>query len=230
MNLFPKLAKRLELQNNTIEACLREAQARRVSSEWSLEGLDCGDNLSSLGMTIMMALIFTGWLGIRVRVFIGLCRSALLGIWNDTNDNFQLLDCTKTIKNSFEICPHFLDCPESGTDICVKKGMIIEVRTAVKWHVAQIIKVRPDLMSAHVQYIGNKREDWISLSSHCWKRLSDENSDSDRVIRYLIKKNDLLKKIDSTECYNDHQYDHLDGNCDDPCVVVEQKRKVSKTV
>ena len=42
MTFFPKLSRRIELQGSTIEACLREAQARRASCEWSLEELDCG--------------------------------------------------------------------------------------------------------------------------------------------------------------------------------------------
>ena len=79
LQTFPKLARRLELQKSTVDACLQEAQARRVSSEWSLESLDCGGNLSSMGMTVMMALILAGWLGVRVRVFIGRCHCSLGG-------------------------------------------------------------------------------------------------------------------------------------------------------
>jgi hypothetical protein len=215
MSIFPKLARRLELQNNTFEACVREAQARRISSEWSLETLDCGGNLTSMGMTVMMALVLTGWLGIRVRVFLGRCRSALLGVWNDMNGDYQLVDCTKTIKNTFEISPHLSGCPESGKDICVKKGMIIEVRAMAKWHLAQILKVRPDLMSAHIQYIGNERQDWISLSSQCWKRLSDENSDADKVIRFLTKNKKSL-----------HMQE--EDTVDDPCVSVSRKRNANE--
>jgi hypothetical protein len=214
MSIFPKLARRLELQNNTIEACVREAQARRTSSEWSLEALDCGGNLTSMGMTVMMALVLTGWMGIRVRVFLGRCRSALLGVLNEMNGYYQLVDCTKTTRNTFEIAPHLSGCPESGKDICVRKGMLIEVRPVAKWHLAQIIKLCPDSMSAHIQYIGNERQEWISLSSQCWRRLSDENSDVDKVIRFLIKnkKQPHIREEDTA---------------DDPCASLSRKRKAT---
>lgn len=189
MNTFPMLARRIELQNNTLEACIREVQARRVSSEWSLEALDCGGNLSSMGMAVMTAILLTGWIGIRVRVFVGRCRSALVGVWDDTTANFQLVDPSWTVKNTFDICSHFSTLSESGHDLFVRKGMILEVRRGDKWHVAKIISVQSQLMSASIRFIANGQDGNISLSSHCWRRLSDDDSDVDRLLRGVARRN-----------------------------------------
>lgn len=199
MDMFPSLCRRIEVQGSTLEACLREAQARRVSDEWCLESLDCGGNLTSMGTTVLMALLMTGWMGVRVRVFLGRCRSGLLGIWQDSGQHrFRLVDCTQTTKNAFDIAPHIVGCAESGEDVRICKGLFIEVRALSKWHLACVLKVRPDLMSAQIRYLGNLREAWILLTTSCWRRLSRGDSDVDRVIGSLVRQDD--KRARETDC------------------------------
>jgi hypothetical protein len=196
-NAFPSMAQRLELKNSTISASLEEAQCRRFSPVWSLEGLDAGENLSSMGMSLMVAFALGGWNGACVRVFVSAEGCAFFAYWNDHVKEFVLVDPISSEKNAFDMAPSLMQCPQSGTTVSVSKGTILEIKELTRWHVCQVSQVKGCEVGgrrALVQYIASRKEEWISLESNLWRRLSinEEKSDIEKVIKSLIKTRDSL--------------------------------------
>jgi hypothetical protein len=190
-SLFPSLSRRIELQRSEEASCLREVQCRRVSMEWSLESLDGTRNASSLGLSLLLALTFGGWMGARVRVFLGVAKGALFGYWSE--GGFLLVDPAKTVRNSFDMSPFLSPCLESGYDSCVRKGLLLEVKATRMWNLALVLYVeRNEEMGdrAHVRFASSGKERWIPLHSSVWRRVSrdEEESDIDLVFRSKIGK------------------------------------------
>ena len=188
---FPALARRLELQHHSATACVREAQARRLVAAWSLEALDVGGNLSSLGLAILLALTLGAWAGARVRVYVGQTRSALLGVWHAAT--YVLVDPTRTVLNAFDVAPALAQLPEGGYDVRVRRGLLVEVRVRKTWHVAQVVAVPPDTRCVVVRFLVSRSCLTLRLASPCWRRLARGNdTDVDAAVRALCNRKDVL--------------------------------------
>lgn len=185
--LFPEISKRLERQEYTIEACFREAQSRRVSREWTLESIDNGGNLSSLGMSIMLALLLREVVGVRVRVFIGQSRGAVVGVWTHQYNAFVLFDPTKTLKNTFDIAPYISVLPKAIEWTYLKKGTIGEYKIGTKWLLAQVVRIQPNFRTATVNVISKKMQMQVAYDQSTWRPLSADDRDIEKVINKLLK-------------------------------------------
>lgn len=181
--VFPRLVRRLELQSDAA-ACVREAQARRVVTEWTLEAIDTGGNLSSLGMSVLVALALGDWFGARMRVYVGRARAAVVGVWD--KESFLLVDPSRTTLNAFDVAPSMVKLPEGGYTLDVRRGVMVEVRAKQMWHVAKVLDVFPQAETATVQFFLTGRRIQIALRSHSWRRLAkSDDTDIDRVMRML---------------------------------------------
>lgn len=187
-NLFPLLVARLTHGADPVAASLREAQARRVSQEWTLESFETGGNLSSLGLSILVALGLSECCGARVRVFVGDAHSAVVGYWSQ--DAFVLCDPTKTTVNSFAISRNEL-IGGALEDIFYlpTRESIIEVLAVQVWHVARVLHVIPYMNAARIEFLKTGRRTTIGLHTHAWRPLAHHGrSDSETVLRQLLRR------------------------------------------
>ena len=172
--LFPSLASRLHSLDGTSTACFMEVQARRTTVEWSLDGLDSGKNLSSLGMSILLAISLGGWYGARVRVFIGRTRAAALGFWS--GDGFRLVDPVRTNVNAYDVAPYVSCLPESGKNNRIYSGVFVQVPSNGQWRVAKVVRLSgltPDTyQQMEVLFLSTGKKVWISLKAQTWRRLA----------------------------------------------------------
>lgn len=186
-DVFPKLSQRIQVGKDPITACMREVQSRRVCGEWMLEGIDEGSNLSSLGMSVTMALVLNLWIGAQVRVFIGLTRAAMLGYWNAHSARYELIDPTRTVLNGFDVAPHFLRTTSCEVRFDIKRQSFLEVRQRTTWHVAIVVTIDKALQTVQVRFLLSGTTMTLCLRQHAWRRLArNEDTDIDKVLRKYI--------------------------------------------
>ena len=185
--VFPKVAQRIQADKNPLAACFREAQARRMAGEWTLEGLDHGSNLSSLGLSIVVAVTLATWIGAQTRVFIGLARGAMLGFWDAHKNGFQLVDCTRSLLNGFDVAPYLLRTANCEFTFDIKKQSFLEVRQRSTWHVAMVISVNRNMQTASVRLLLSGNTITLCLRQHAWRRLArSSETDIDKVLRKFL--------------------------------------------
>jgi hypothetical protein len=177
---FPLLAQRLAPhEDNVVLACIREAQARRVVSEWCLENIDVGGNLSGLGLSVLLAITLGFWCGAKVRVYMGPGRVACVGYWGG-DDGMQLLDPTRTLKNAFDVALHLWRMPDA--EWWPTRQSHIEVRFRKHWHVCRVVSVCGAVAKVDVLLIGRRRQ--VLLSAVPWRRMArSEDTDVDQLLR-----------------------------------------------
>ena len=181
--MFPQLFHRLNLYvNDAFRACVREVQCRRVAQEWSLEGIDTWTNLSSLGMSLLLAITLSTWCGHRVRVALSRTRAAMVAV--DTHDDtFELFDPTRTLCNFFGASDYLQRVPIVREEI--RKGMVLEVRVGVKWYTVVVQSINHARGQFGVRFVHSGQRQDFSVHSHTWRRVSDDTSDLDRLVRRL---------------------------------------------
>lgn len=185
---FPQLSRRLKLQSGSIEACLREVQCRRTSKEWRLDDFDVGGNLSSLGTSVLLSLCLAGWVGAKVRVFMSAGRMGYAGV-KDVNGDFILIDVTCTAKNAFQLAPSLTELPESGRDVLLKKGLIVEVHHHHSWYLGEVTQINSLSDTAVVRCIGTTKTKVIGLYEPSWRPLSrGGDSNVSRIVSSLWKR------------------------------------------
>lgn len=186
MDLFPELTQRISTCNMTARhAIVREVQGRRVCQEWTMEGINSGKNLSSLGMTILLALLMGMWEGCCVRIALSRTRAAMFAVLNDSNE-FVLVDPTRTTLNLLEASDYLMNVPTSSTVIDLPKGAVVEVRSGTRWLTAVVRNVDPSKGQFGVEFVHNMSKSIYSIRSHTWRRVSDDASDLDRLVRSFL--------------------------------------------
>lgn len=162
---FPALARRLAARGDRCDG--REAQARRLSHEWTLEGFDAGTNLSSLGMSVLLAVCWGWWWGARVRVCVGRARAACVLV-----HGLALVDPARTLLNAFDVAVDPILLPPTGDRrVMPARGDLVEVRARRRWHLGQVVRVRPHMNLARVRFVVSRREAEIDVRSHAWRAL-----------------------------------------------------------
>lgn len=169
---FPALYQRA---GKNVAAWTREAQMRRVCSEWTLEGMEQGCNLSSLGLSVLLGL---GWrlaCGVDAKVLVcPVTRAAMVLV-----DDVVVIDPTRTTVNFFDLHRH----PPSH--IPPKAGVFVEVRKSTKWHLAWVDSVSA-FGTMSVTFVETKTPATLALGTHPWRRLSDDSAVTDRLLRRLL--------------------------------------------
>ena len=210
MGCFPKLAERLRKQHHSPLACFAEAQARRVVSEWTLEGVEDYGNMSSLGLSVLVALALGGWTGADVRVFVSPLRAAVVGYRVDEEEvmrlhphaettvtrppsatgGFRLIDPTRSVRNAFHMAPSLLELNEVwGLHTGLHKGSLVEVRIGNRWRAAQVRYVTEMRDTARVYVMSLKMDMIICPTVHAIRALArSTDSDTGHVLRSLLKK------------------------------------------
>ena len=137
---FPHAYRRLAQQGRTaaerVAACLREAQARRVTLEWTLEGLDAGRGLSSLGLGVAVALGLVCWAGARAQLYLSPAQGALVGCW--VGDELVLVDPTQTHATFYDLAPRLNALAEAGEERKAQRGHVVEVLCKAQWQAAVV--------------------------------------------------------------------------------------------
>jgi len=185
--LFPEMAKRVELKSSEdTSACLREVQSRRVTREWGLDAMDAGRNMSSLGLTLMLHLLLSQWLGARCRVAQSRSGAALLAVYMD--GRYRLVDPCRTLCNFFSLSRELSTFAANGaTSTPPREGMVVEIRQGSQWRVGVVRSVEVDRGSMIVQTAHKGSRTWVSIGTHGWRRVSkDDGSDLDRIVRPLL--------------------------------------------
>ena len=137
--IFPNAVRRMHQQGDAIEACVRDVQARRLERIWTVGGMDTTKNLSSLGMSVLAAILLSYYHGARVRVYVGRARAAVLGVYGSSR-TFELYDPARVRYNGFDVAPHLVDA-EAGRDVMIRKGSLVEVKMRTKWVLHQATNV-----------------------------------------------------------------------------------------
>lgn len=186
---FPGLCARLEERAAWPReaSSLYEIQVRRVAHEWSFEGVDAGSDLSSLGLSVLLALVLELWYGCRCSVCIGPGRGAACLV--DAAPAAVLLDPARCNISPFEvqIAARPADVREPPPI-----GAIVEVRKRTRWYISKVRSVRAHLDSFSVQLFCSDETAHISISTGVWRRLGvSGRSDAERIIRRYRRR--LLK-------------------------------------
>jgi hypothetical protein len=185
--LFPKLAQRLQVSKDPVTACMREVQSRRVCSEWTLEGIDEGSNLSSLGLSVTMALALGLWIGAQVRLFMSRTQASMIGYWDATSECYKVIDPTRTVLNGFDVAPHLLRARNCEVAFDIKRQSFLEVRQRTTWHVAIVTSVDKALQTVQVRFLLSGKVTTLCLRQHAWRRLARcSDTDVDKVLRRYI--------------------------------------------
>lgn len=179
VSIFPQLSRRISNAKCARSACMREVQARRVATDWTLEGIDSGKNLSSLGMTVLLCTILGVWLGSKVRVAMSRTRSAMLVVFTD--ECTVLLDPTRTLCNLFD-ASDYLSSAVPSIPCRIRPNVVVEIRMGVKWKVAIVKTVDIARGQFTVQLLKTSQECIYSIDAHTWRRVSDDDSDLDAVV------------------------------------------------
>jgi hypothetical protein len=181
--LFPEMAKRVELKSSEdTSACLREVQSRRVTREWGLDAMDAGRNMSGLGLTLMLHLLLSQWLGVRCRVAQSRSGAALLAVYVD--GRYRLVDPCRTLRNFFSLSR---ELSNGAPPVPPREGMVVEIRQNSQWRVGVVRTVEVDRGSMIVQTAHKSLRVVVSLGTHGWRRVSrDDGSDLDHIVRPLL--------------------------------------------
>jgi hypothetical protein len=185
-DVLPRLATRLELATNAQLACFVEVQSRRLCEEWSFESIDRGENLSSLGLALTLALSLNGWLGVKVRIFLGATRASAVGFWDPSRGDFVLIDPIST-RNAFSLARHLTTYPESGQEVLLRKGSVLEVKSGARW-MTGIVTSFGEKGRMSVLLLHSNAEKVVFMNESCWRVLASEGSDLDTMMGRLYKK------------------------------------------
>lgn len=161
----------------SVPAWTREAQMRRLCSEWTLEGMEQGCNLSSLGLSVLLGL---GWrlaCGVDAKVLVcPVTRAAMVLV-----DDVVVIDPTRTTVNFFDL--HHYHPPSSH--VAPKAGVFVEVRKCTKWHLAWVDSVS-SFGTMSVTFVETKTSATLALGTHPWRRISDDSAVTDGLLRRLL--------------------------------------------
>jgi len=184
--MFPEMAKRVELKSsNDTSACLREVQSRRVTREWGLDSIDAGRNMSSLGLTLMLHLLLSQWLGARCRIAQSRSGAALLAVYMD--GRYRLVDPCRTLCNFFSLSRELSTLTATGTTPTPpREGMVVEIRQGSQWRVGVVRTAEVERGSMIVQTAHKGMRVVVSIGTHGWRWVSRDESDLDRVVRPLL--------------------------------------------
>ena len=184
--LFPEMAKRVELKSSEdTSACLREVQSRRVAREWGLDAIDACRNMSSLGLTIMLHVLLSQWLGARCRIAQSRSGAALLAVYVD--GRYRLVDPCRTLCNFFSLSRELSAVTGVGTTSTPpQEGMVVEIRQGSQWRVGVVRSVEVERGSMIVQTAHKGMRTVVSIGTHGWRRVSQDGSDLDRTVRPLL--------------------------------------------
>lgn len=182
--MFPRIMERIRLANETdLVACMRELQFRRVSDEWSIEALDSGDNLSSLGMSILLGILLGAYMGCGVRVAMSCTRAATVAVYT-TAKTYVLVDPTRTTCSMFHLSEYLTRIPSTFPDI--RKGVLVEVKHSQKWRAGLVQRIDQTTGQIYVQFLTNGHNAVVSKGMQTWRRVSDDTSDLDRLVRNAL--------------------------------------------
>ena len=185
--LFPDLARRLSTAHaSELVGALREVQARRACREWTLDALDAGGNASSLGLSVLLVLALTLWMGVHARVAQSRrTGAAMVAVRLEASSESALVDPCRTLRNFFALAPELAALP--GPRELVRAGVVVEVRLGGRWHVGHVRAVEADRGSMLVQVAHNQTRLVLDVQSHAWRRVGSEGSDADRILRPLLE-------------------------------------------
>ena len=141
--LFPRLFQRMRSADadapSALRACLLEVRARRVVPDWTLDGLDATGNLSSLGLSILLALLLRYWCGCSARVHVSRTGGALVGVHSEGNAYLHV-DPASTCVNAFELAPDMMPLLESGVEHEWRKGDFAIINEAQAETLVRMVK------------------------------------------------------------------------------------------
>lgn len=187
-SVFPELMCRISnAQCTKFTAAIREIQSRRLVREWGMAGFDSGENLSSLGMSILLCLLLGGVLGCRVRVALSSTNAAMVAV--HTGSSFVLVDPTRTLCNLFT-ASSYLGHTVASVAVPIRCNTIVEIRmphlAKAPWRVALVRKIDLTNNQFIVQLLGDKTVLTCSITAPNWRRVSSDLSNLDTEVCKLL--------------------------------------------
>jgi len=172
---FPSLSARFaEAETERrLQFVRREVLTRTISTEWSLEAFDVqGASLSSLGLSLLLALLLGGGMGFRVYVAVDATWGACLAVPTG-EESFVLVDPTMRSRWPMELVPP--RDPEAG--------MVVEVRCRKNWNVAHVLRWNSTSRCAHIKYLSNGKHALLLPRAHVWRCLAAPGTQAARLLR-----------------------------------------------
>ena len=185
--IFPQMSERLQTENTTcLVNCLREVQARCLATHWTFPQFDSAENLSSLGMSVLLCMIMGMWLGCSVRILLSEERSAMV-LLRLSDGAPVVVDPCRTSRNAFYVARTLATSPQCGYAFSVRVDTAVEVKDQHnKWRLGCVTEVTPNTFSVRLAF--NMSLVTLNRQSYSWRRLAlFENSDVDRRVQLLCK-------------------------------------------
>ena len=181
--LFPSLCKRLARHE---EAPWLEVQVRRVCREWTLEDVDAGGNLGSVGMALLAVLCLQEWHGMVAELLCGTTTgAAVVGLRSASG--LRVVDTSRGSQNALDLLPR-LHLPEEDSFDLIRRSSFLEILQRTKWHLAYVTALLPD-HTVEVTFCQSGTRSTLPLRQHVWRHAArSAESELDRVLRRLIKK------------------------------------------
>ena len=172
----------------TFEACLVELEAHHLQpGTWTLSHLDHGGGADGLGLSLLFVFVFGRWLGARVRLFLNLAqRTSLVGVWDGTR--FVPIDVTRSRRSIFQIAPKLLPFVESGTELEMRAGMLVEVYNGHRWDPGIVTNYQEESHHLNVRDLNTRQISKIHLRHNHWRRTVPEDSNLEKAVVKLFTK------------------------------------------
>ncbi len=192
-DLFPEMTKRVEVTSSeNVSACLREIQGRRVTREWTLDSVDAGHNMSSVGLALLMHLLLSQWLGARCRIAQSRSGAAMVAVHID--GVYRLVDPCRTLRNLFTLAPSCSSSSYASTPT-PSVGMMVEISPIGNclWHLSIVRSVTVDEGIMVVEVVQTRRRTTVSLGGQKWRRVGQDASDTDQIVRGFLRDRQLKR-------------------------------------
>jgi len=170
---FPSLSRRFSEAETEkrLHFARREVLTRTITTEWTLEGMDVqASPLSSLGLSLLLALLLGGGMGFKALVALDASWGACLAV--PLGGKVVLVDPTMRTRWPMQVVPSLN--PEAG--------MIVEIKKRTTWKVAHVLRWNESSRCAHVRFLWNGKHSLLLPRAHVWRCIASPGSQASRLL------------------------------------------------
>ena len=139
-------------------------------------------------MSLLFVFVFDWWLGACVRLFLNPAQptASLVGVWDGTR--FVPIDVTRSRRSIFQIAPKLLPFVESGTQLEMRAGMLVEVYNGQRWDPGIVTNYHQESHHLNVRDLNTRQISKIHIGHNHWRRTIPEDSNLEKAVVKLFTK------------------------------------------